>query len=127
MTNQRCAPGLLLLFLLITTSIARATDQTITLGAGAGSTLVLARPFKTVLIGDPKVVDVLTYGDRLVVLEPLNPGATDIIFIDEKSIVIRNVRVVVRKSGATRISYQARPDCGYGDVKENPGHTHGSH
>jgi Flp pilus assembly secretin CpaC len=47
-----------LAFLLTTISVTWAADQTITLELGAGSAVVLERPFKTVLIGDPNVVDV---------------------------------------------------------------------
>jgi hypothetical protein len=36
-----------------TNSLASAADQAITLKLGAASTLIVARPFKTVLIGDP--------------------------------------------------------------------------
>jgi Flp pilus assembly secretin CpaC len=78
---------------------AWAGDQTITLNLGSGSTLLLERPFKTVLIGDPNVVDVRTLNSRLVVLTPRDTGATNLIFVDEKSIAIANVRVLVREPG----------------------------
>src|SRR5580704_13414781 len=88
-----CALGLALL--LTTISITWAADQTIILKLGAGSPLMLERPFETVLIGDPSIVDVDTRGDRSVVLEPLNLGATNLVFIDQRSIAISNVRVLV--------------------------------
>src|SRR5579863_8645790 len=66
--------------LLATTAASWATDQTITLTLGTTSSLLLARPFKTVLIGDPDVVDVVTRDDRSVIFEPLNPGTTNVIF-----------------------------------------------
>ena len=92
--------------LLTPISIAWAADQTIILRLGAGSTLRLERPFKTVLIGDPNVVDVLTQNDRSVILQPLNLGATNIIFLDETSIAITNVGILVYKAIASRINYQ---------------------
>ena len=97
--------------LLATTAAGRATDQTITLMIGTTSSLLLARPFKTVLIGDPNVVDVVTRDDRSVTFEPLNPGSTNVIFIDERSIAITNVGILVCEAGATRIAYLNRPDC----------------
>ena len=84
-----------LAFLLTTISVTWAADQTITLELGAGSAVVLERPFKTVLIGDPNVVDVQTESGRSVILKPLNLGATNLVFIDERGIAITNVRILV--------------------------------
>jgi Flp pilus assembly secretin CpaC len=95
-----------LTLLLIPVSLIYAADQTIILRLGSGSTLLLERPFKAVLIGDPNVVDVLTQDDRSVVLQPLNLGATNIIFLDETSIAITNVRVLVYEAIASRINCQ---------------------
>jgi Pilus formation protein N terminal region len=92
--------------LLIPISLAWAADQTIILRLGAGSPLLLERPFKTVLIGDRSVVDVLTQSDRSVILLPLNLVATNIIFLDETSIAITNVRILVYKTSASRIHDQ---------------------
>jgi Flp pilus assembly secretin CpaC len=86
---------LAVIFLLTPISLACAADQTIILSLGAGSTLELARPYNTVIMADPNIVDVLTQSDRSVVLQPLNPGATNIIFLDEASIAIINVRILV--------------------------------
>jgi Flp pilus assembly secretin CpaC len=93
---------------LLLTSISTdwAADQTVILRLGAGSTLQLERPFKTVLIGDPNVVDVVTQSDRSVTLQPLNLGATNIIFLDETSVAITNVGILVYKAIASRIDYQ---------------------
>jgi Flp pilus assembly secretin CpaC len=111
--------ALALSVLLTTISASWATDQTITLTLGTGSALLLERPFKAVLIGDPNVVDVVTRGDRSVIFEPLNPGATNVVFIDERSIAITNVRVFVCEVSATRIAYPDRPNCVV-DKKEKP-------
>ena len=97
--------------LLTTVSTAWAADQMITLKLGAGSPLALERPFKTVLIGDPDIVDVHAHSDRSVVLEPLNRGATNLIFVDERSIAITNVRILVCSAGAIRVKYEDGPDC----------------
>ena len=57
-----------------TNSVTQAADRSITLTLGAGSTLEVERPFKTIMIGDPDIVDVHARGDRSVILDPLNPG-----------------------------------------------------
>lgn len=99
--------SLALAILSAASSATSAEDRTITLRFGAGSALALERPFKTVLIGDPNVVNVRTRSDRSVVLEPLNPGATNLVFIDEASIAIANIRILVHGAGAMPISFHA--------------------
>jgi Flp pilus assembly secretin CpaC len=83
------------LALFLTLSLARASSDSITLGVGSGSTLTLERPFDTILIGNPNVVDVERENDRSVILKGINIGASNIVFLDEKSVVIANVRVIV--------------------------------
>lgn len=97
--------------LLITASATWAADRSITLRLGTGSSLALEKPFKTVLIGDQGIVNVRTQNDRSVILEPLSLGATNIIFVDERSIAITNVGVLVCNAGTIRITYQDQPDC----------------
>ena len=100
--------------LFITVTASWATDQTVTLMLGTGSAFSLERPFKTVLIGDPNVVDVVTRDERSVFFEPVNPGSTNVVFVDENSIAIINVGILVCKAGAsaTRIAFRDSPDCG---------------
>ena len=88
-----------LVLLLSTISVACAADQTIILRLGAPMALELERTFKTVLIGDPNIVDVHTLNDRRITLEPLNLGATNLIFVDDRSIAITNLRIVVLGPG----------------------------
>ena len=90
---RACALGLGLL--LIAIPVAAAADRTITLTLGVGSELLLERPFKTVLIGNPDIVDVVSLGGDSVILKPLHLGASNLIFVDEQSIAITNVEVVV--------------------------------
>jgi Flp pilus assembly secretin CpaC len=111
MTSTLRACALATALLSTTVSATRAADRTITLRLGAGSTLGLERAFKTVMIGDPNVVDVRTYSDRSVILEPLSVGATNLVFVDEKSIAISNVRILVCNAGAIRVSYQEEAGC----------------
>jgi Flp pilus assembly secretin CpaC len=81
-----------------TIAAARAEDQTISLSVGFGSSFVLDRAFATVLIGDANVVDVHMRDNRSVILEPLAPGATNLVFLDDQNIVIANVPLLVRQS-----------------------------
>ena len=97
----------MLALLLTANSAAWAADQTISLRLGARSALALERPFKNVLIGDPNVVNIETRSDRSVVLEPLNLGETNLVFIDDASIAITNIRILVFSAGAIPISYRA--------------------
>ena len=87
-----------------------AADQAITMGLGASSGLRLERPFKTILIGDPNIVDVLERSDRSVILQSLNLGATNVIFLDAGSIAIANVRIVVCRTAASPVAYRPDPD-----------------
>jgi len=113
MTAKPGARVFALAFLLVLAVLAAASsatcaeERTITLRLGAGSALALERPFKTVLVGDPSVVSVRTRSDRSVVLEPLHPGATNLVFIDGASIAIANIRILVRGAGAMPVSYRA--------------------
>jgi hypothetical protein len=83
--------------LLVTVAASRAADQTVALRIGVKSTLVLDRAFDTVLIGDSDIVDVHERDDRSVVLHPLGPGTTNLIFVDGQQIVIANIEVLVRQ------------------------------
>ena len=94
-----------------TNSVTQAADRSITLTLGAGSTLEVERPFKTIMIGDPDIVDVHARSDRSVILDPLNPGATNLVFVDERNIAITNVRILVCGAGAIRVKYEDGPDC----------------
>jgi Flp pilus assembly secretin CpaC len=90
---------IVLVSLLTTISVACATDRTIILRLDAPTAVALERPFKTVLIGNPNIVDVQTLDDRRVTLEPLKLGTTNLIFVDEGSIAITNLRIVVLGPG----------------------------
>ena len=101
---RACSLGVLLLA--VTSSLATAADQSVTLRLGTGSALTLDRPFATVLIGDPYVVDVHRQTDQTVILEPLNIGATVIVFVDAQNIAIANVRIFICEN-----AIQARTPC----------------
>ncbi len=79
---------------------AHAARPSVTLELGAGSTVLLERPFATVLIGNPDVINVQTQTERSVLLKPLSPGATNVVFIDEQGMVITNLAIIVRNARA---------------------------
>ena len=113
MPGKRTVLAIALAVLVMTISWARAADKTIILTVGTeGTSLMLERPFKTVLIGDPNVVDVLTQGDRWALLQPQGLGGTNIVFLDEGNIAIANVRVVVCETAAKSTSLNDQSACG---------------
>jgi Flp pilus assembly secretin CpaC len=89
--------------LLGTISATFAAERTIDLRVGLKSSLVLDRAFETVLIGDSDVVDVHTNDHCSVILEPLAPGATNLVFLDDKNIVIANIAIQVRQSAVNLV------------------------
>jgi Flp pilus assembly secretin CpaC len=95
-----------------TASLTWAADPPIVLRGGASSPLLLERPFSTMLIGDPGVVDVLVRDDRSVILQALKPGATNVIFLDAASIVIANIGILVCHVGVGAVLYLDRSGCG---------------
>jgi Flp pilus assembly secretin CpaC len=88
---------------------ARAVDQGVTLRVGNNSVIELDREFETVIIGNPDIVDVHSGGDRLVVLEPLRLGASNLVFVDKDHVAIANVRVFV--CNVVRSAFRQGPDC----------------
>ena len=124
MPTRRTALAIALAVFVTTISLTRAADKTIILEIGTnGTTLMLERPFKAVLIGDPGVVDVLTQGDRWAMVQPQGLGATNIVFIDEGNIAIANFRVVVCKTGAKSTSFNEQTNCEQVDIEINDHRT----
>jgi len=74
---------------------ASAQDDRVALGVGTPSRLFLQKAYQTVIIGDPSVVSVRADDARSVLIEPLGPGKTNLVFIDAQGIVIANVKVSV--------------------------------
>jgi len=93
---RACMLGLTLC--LVALSASRASDETMTIALGTSSLLTLDRPFETVLVGDPQVVDVSRQTDRTVLVKAINRGASNVVFVDANSIAIANIRVVVREA-----------------------------
>ena len=78
----------------------KTAPSSVTLELGAGSTVMLERPYKTVLLENPDVVEVQTQNERSVLLKPLSPGSTNLVFVDEQGIVISNLAILVRNARA---------------------------
>jgi Flp pilus assembly secretin CpaC len=93
---RACRAGVFLLA--VTSSLAIAADQSVTLRLGTEWALTLDRPFATILMADPHAVDVHRQDDQTVNLEPLTVGSTVVVFIGMRSIVIANVRIFVCES-----------------------------
>ena len=93
---RACMLGLTLC--LVALSASRASDETVTIALGASSLLTLDRPFETVLVGDPQVVDISPQTDRTVLMKAINRGASNVVFVDAHNIAIANIRVVVREA-----------------------------
>ena len=74
-------------------------DARVGLTLGVVSTLSIAKSFKTIAIGDPKVVDAAAQNDRSVILHPLANGSTNIIFFDEKDVPIITLGILVSDQG----------------------------
>src|SRR3979490_2290519 len=69
------------------------------------SMLTLDIPFKTILIGNSKIVEALAQDDRTLILtpQPIPPGGpteTNITFLDERNAQISSINVSIDEGGA---------------------------
>ena len=107
--GPQCAMMFLAAIFVAATSATRAEEaakghaslQTVALKPNFISTFTLDKPFKTVLIGNPKIVDATAQDDRTVVLTPQAVGETNIIFLDERNVQITSINVLVDEGVAT--------------------------
>ena len=74
---------------------AAAEDDAVALGVGTKWRLLLHKPFETVIVGDPLVLDIRTDDDQSVVIEPLKAGVTNLVFVDAHGMVTANIKVSV--------------------------------
>jgi Flp pilus assembly secretin CpaC len=87
-------------------SATRAEEavKTIPLRPNFISTFTTDKPFKTVLVGNPKIVEVTVQDDRTVVLTPQTVGETNIIFLDERNVRITSINVLIDEGvGTSRV------------------------
>jgi|SRR6185312_1392310 len=104
--------------LCVAISGASAEDSALSLALGKATRLVVERAFETVIIGDPLVVDVRIDDDRSLVIDPLNPGVTNIILVNADGVVTGNIRVLV--CAAWSNACDAGPSSGGGDPANPP-------
>jgi len=92
----RCRRLLLAAMLvLMAAPAASAQDRAVTLSVGTPSRLALSSPFEAVIVGNPAIVDVRTDDDQSVVVEPIKPGVTNLVFVNARGLVVANIRVSV--------------------------------
>lgn len=60
-------------------------------------------PFRTVRIGNPKILDAKALSDRTILFQALAPGATNVLFLDEKNNVIKNLGVFISAGGLGQV------------------------
>lgn len=95
-TLRAFAVGVVALLAVPAASIAG--EDAMEIAVGAGTLLTLDAPFKTVLIGDPEIVDVSRQTDRTAFLKGIGRGASNIVFLDAQDMVIANIRVIVSEA-----------------------------
>ncbi|MBV9430309.1 MAG: pilus assembly protein N-terminal domain-containing protein [Hyphomicrobiales bacterium] len=80
--------------------------QVVSLTQGYSNTIHVSRPFSTIHITDPEVVDIVLTTDRTATLVPKAAGATNVDIFDDKNRLISGINVVVNadeKPGQVRI------------------------
>jgi Flp pilus assembly secretin CpaC len=83
---------------------AEEAAKTVALRPNFISTFTTDRPFKTILVGNPKIVEATVQDDRTVVLTPQAVGETNIIFLDERNVRITSINVLVDEGvGTSRV------------------------
>lgn len=96
---------------LVASTAGWADQQIIRLAPGAGTSLMLERPFELVLIDNPDVVGVHHQIDRAVLLEGRALGVSNVVFIDERNVAVANIRVLVCKVVPVRTASQEEAGC----------------
>jgi Flp pilus assembly secretin CpaC len=83
---------------------AEEAAKTVALRPNFISTFTTDRPFKTILVANPKIVEATVQDDRTVVLTPQAVGETNIIFLDERNVRITSINVLVDEGvGTSRV------------------------
>ena len=71
------------------------TKETFILTPGVSKSLEVKRPFKTITVANPNIVEAIARSDRVVYLVPKARGVTNISFIDDKQEQIADVLILV--------------------------------
>jgi len=75
--------------------ISQPPSQSIEMRVGMSRSIAVTRPFRTIHITNPDIVDVVAQTDLNAILVPKAAGATNVVILDEKSNLISAVNVVV--------------------------------
>jgi hypothetical protein len=63
----------------------------------------VAKPFKTIVVADPRVVDTQAVTDRSVTITPQSEGETTILFLDEANEPLNYLAIAVDVAGPGRV------------------------
>ncbi len=63
----------------------------------------VARPFKTIVVGDPEIVDTQAVTDRTIIITPQSEGETTILFLHEHNEPLNYLAISVDVAGPGRI------------------------
>jgi putative type II/III system pilus formation protein len=82
-------------------------DGSVELRLGFASTFTIKKSFKTIAVGNPKVVKVAPFGqgDHTVLITPVTIGETNVLFFDQENLPMLNVYIVVEDSDITPRMY----------------------
>jgi Flp pilus assembly secretin CpaC len=83
--------------------VAPSPSETITLRTGMSRAFTVARPFRTIHITNPDIVDAVAQTDQAAILVPKAAGMTNIDILDEKSVRIASVNILVTDDTPGRV------------------------
>jgi hypothetical protein len=84
-------------------SLGASEEFIIDLRLGFASLYKTERPFASIVVGDPKIVEVNALTDRTMTLIPTANGLTNILFLDAKGEQVSAVEVLVTEAGPSRV------------------------
>src|SRR5262245_52060187 len=107
-TGSACVAVLAAIFMVAAISASHAqvmvpraptARQSITLRLGHLEVFTVARPFKTIVVADPRVVDTQAVTDRSIIITPQGEGETTILFLDESNEPLNYLAITVDVAG----------------------------
>lgn len=95
---------------LATAEISPVPEQVIELRPGAQTVIRLSRPFSSVTVGNPSVVDVIPRSDRVITLMGRKVGSADIIVFDNSVDIYRITATVGAPREGGRVMAHSKKD-----------------
>jgi Pilus formation protein N terminal region len=86
-----------------TVSVLPQPTQTITMAMGQSTTVAVSRPFATIQIVDPNIVDAIAETNRRVTFVPKALGTTTVNILDENNMRVTSLLVSIDEIGIGRI------------------------